>query len=125
MPVIKSPLLFESANGCKNMNVIFDSSVNISCINAIQLTDFAEIQQLGRFRNISFSADSKPIVVKHVVCLDFFINGILLSDEFFVVSHLYIDAIIGMPTIRKWRIKLNFEDDKVEVDPKVAELQLI
>jgi len=49
----------------------------------------------------------------------------LLSDEFFVVSHLYIDAIIGMPTIRKWRIKLNFEDDKVEVDPKVAELQLI
>ncbi len=107
------------------MNVIFDSSVNISFINAIQLTDFAEPQQLGRFRNISFSADSKPIVVKHVVCLDFFINGILLSDEFFVVSHLYIDAIIGMPTIRKWRIKLNFEDDKVEVDPKVAELQLI
>ncbi len=58
MPVIKSPLLFESANGCKNMNVIFDSSVNISCINAIQLTNFAEIQQLGRFQNISFSADS-------------------------------------------------------------------
>jgi len=58
MPVIKSLLLFESANGCKNMNVIFDSSINISFINAIQLTDFAEPQQLGRFRNISFSADS-------------------------------------------------------------------
>ncbi len=125
MPFIKSSLLFENANGCKNMNVIFDSSINISCINANQLTDFAEPQQLGRFRNISFSADSKPIVVKHVVCLDFFINGILLSDEFFVVPNLCIDAMIGITTIRKWRIKLNFEDDKVEVDFKVAKLQLI
>lgn len=57
--------------------------------------------------------------------LDFYINDVLLSDEFLVVPGLSEEAIIGAATLQKWRIKLDFEHDKVFVDPKVAKLQLI
>lgn len=42
-----------------------------------------------------------------------------------MVPNLSEEAIIGAATLQKWRIKLNFEDDIVEVDPEVAKLQLI
>ncbi len=32
---------------------------------------------------------------------------------------------LSTATLQKWRIKLDFEHDKVVVDPKVAKLQLI
>jgi hypothetical protein len=44
----------------------------------------------------------------------------MLSDEFMVVKNLSEDAIIGVTTLQKWRIKLDFDTDSVEVDPKVA-----
>jgi hypothetical protein len=31
-------------------------------------------------------------------------------------------AIIDVNTLQKWRIKLDFENDKVVIDPKVAKL---
>ena len=47
-----------------------------------------------------------------------------VSDEFLVVPGLSEEVIIGAATMQKWRIKLNFEYDTAEVDPKVAKLIL-
>jgi hypothetical protein len=41
-----------------------------------------------------------------------------------VVPGLSEEAIIGVTTMQKWRIKLDFEHDTVIVDPKVAKLIL-
>jgi hypothetical protein len=41
-----------------------------------------------------------------------------------VVPDLSEDAIIGVNTMQKWRIKLDFEHDTVIIDPKVAKLIL-
>ena len=65
------------------------------------------------------------IEVTERVTLDFYLNDVLLSDEFLVVPGLSEEVIIGAATMQKWRIKLNFEYDTVEVDPKVAKMQLI
>jgi len=80
---------------------------------------------LGRTRKIATAAEGHYIEVKYVVRLDFYINDVLLSDEFLVVPGLSEEAIIGAATLQKWRIKLNFDYDTVEVDPKVAKMQLI
>ena len=61
----------------------------------------------------------------HRVSLDFYMDDVLLSDEFLIVPGLSEDAIIGAATMQKWRIKLDFEHDKAVVDPKVAKMQLI
>jgi len=125
MSVLKLPLLFVGSKGEKNIYTLFDSGANLSCINPDYVEDIAEKQALGRIRKLATASEGHYIEVKFAVRLDFYIHDVLLSDEFLVVPNLSEEAIIGAATLQKWRIKLNFEDDKVEVDPKVARLQLI
>jgi hypothetical protein len=55
---------------------------------------------------------------------DFYYDDIRLSDEFMIVPGLSEEVIIGVNTLQKWRIKLDFENDTVVIDPKVAKLIL-
>lgn len=55
---------------------------------------------------------------------DFYFEDIRLSDEFMVVPGLSEECIIGVNTMQKWRIKLDFEHDTVIIDPKVAKIML-
>ena len=125
MSVIKLPLLFVGSKGEKILYTLFDSGANLSCINPEMIEEIAEKQPLGRVRRIVTASEGHYFEVKDAVRLDFYINDVLLSDEFLVVPLLSEEAIIGAATLQKWRIKLNFETDNVEVDPKVAKLQLI
>ena len=119
MSIIKLPLRFEGAKGEKVLYALFDSGANLSCINEEFAKEIANLQRLYRTRQFESST------ITHAICADFFIDNIHLSDEFFVVANLKQDVIIALPTLRKWRIKLDFETDQVIVDPKVAKLQLI
>lgn len=125
MSVLKSPLLFIGPQGEKVLNTLFASGTSLSCINANSLKNLALPAKLGVERRIDIMFEAHFIEVKTAVRLDFYINDVLLSDEFLVVRDLSEDAIIGAATLQKWRIKLDFEHDQVIVDPKVAKLQLI
>lgn len=125
MSVIKLPLLFVGSKGEKNLYTLFDSGANLSCIHKGHLTNLEMPISLGRVRKLATASEGHYIEISERVTLDFYINDVLLSDEFLVVPALSEEAIIGAATLQKWRIKLNLEDDKVEVDPKVAKLQLI
>lgn len=124
MSVIKHPLLFVGSKGEKNLYTLFDSGANLSCISPDFVEGLANKENIGKPRFISTAAIGHVIEVKYRVLLDFYLNDVLLSDEFLVVPSLSEEAIIGAATIQKWRIKLNFEHDTVEVDPKVAKMQL-
>ncbi len=104
---------------------MFDSGANLSCIDEQHLQNLENPVPLGRIRKLATASEGHFIEIKDAMRLDFYINDILLSDEFLVVPKPSEEAIIGAATLQKWRIKLNFEDDTVEVDPKVAKLQLI
>lgn len=125
MSVIRLPLLYVGSKGERNLYTLFDSGANLSCISPDYLEDLETPVPLGRTRLISTASEGHFIEVKYVIRLDFYIHDVLLSDEFLVVPGLSEEAIIGAATLQKWRIKLNFEHDTVEVDPKVAKLQLI
>jgi hypothetical protein len=125
MSVIKLPLLFVGSKGENHLYTLFDSGANLSCISPDYVDVLTEPQTLGRIRRIATASEGHYIEVKEVVRLDFYLHDVLLSDEFLVVPGLSEEAIIGAATMQKWRIKLNFEHDTVEVDPKVAKMQLI
>ncbi len=74
---------------------------------------------------LSTASEGHYIEIKERVILDFYINDVLLSDEFLVVPNLSEEVVLGAATLQKWRIRLDFEHDEVIVDPKVAKLQLI
>ena len=124
MPIIRQPLLFAGSKGEKNLYSLFDSGANLSCIHPDSVKEIETPMHLGRIRKRSTASEGHYIEVSHAVRLDFYLNDVLLSDEFLIVPGLSEEAIIGAATMQKWRIKLNFEHDTVEVDPKVAKLIL-
>jgi hypothetical protein len=125
MSVLKLPLLYVGSKGEKHLYTLFDSGANLSCINPEFVEGLANLESLGRTRLVSTASEGHYIEIKDVIRVDFYLHDVLLSDEFLVVPGLSEEAIIGAATMQKWRIKLNFEEDTVEVDPKVAKMQLI
>ena len=124
MSVIKIPILFVGSKGEAMLYSLFDSGANLSCINPDLLNTLENPVKLGRKRNIYTAAEGHFIEIDAAVRLDFYLEDVLLSDEFLVVPGLSEEAIIGAATMQKWRIKLDFEHDTVHVDPKVAKMQL-
>lgn len=125
MSVIKEPVLYVGSRGEKSLYTLFDSGANLSCIHPDFIKEIELPVGLGRVRKLATAAEHHFIEITERVSLDFYINDVLLSDEFLVVPGLSEEAIIGAATLQKWRIKLDFEHDTVWVDPKVAKLQLI
>ena len=125
MSIIKIPLLFAGSLGDKHIYTLFDSGANLSCIRPDQVIGLERPTRLGRMRLVGTASEGHFIKVTHAVRLDFYMDDVLLSDEFLLVPGLSEDAIIGAATMQKWRIKLDFEHDKAIVDPKVAKMQLI
>ena len=70
------------------------------------------------------AAEGRYVKISEALRADFYYVYIRLSDEFMVVPGLSEEAIIGVNTLQKWRIKLDFEHDTVIIDPKVAKLIL-
>jgi hypothetical protein len=124
MSIIKAPMLYVGSRGEKTLYSLFDSGANLSCIHPDYVDELAHAESLGRTRLIATAAEGHYIEVNHRVTLDFYMDDVLLSDEFLVVPGLSEEVIIGAATMQKWRIKLDFEYDKATVDPKVAKMQL-
>lgn len=125
MSIIKLPLRFEGAKGEKVLYALFDSGANLSCINKDFANEIANLEPFLHPRCLATAREHHFIEINHAIRSDFFIDDVQLSDEFLVVPALSEEVIIGAATMQKWRIKLDFEADKVIVDPKVSKLQLI
>ncbi|MBC7774348.1 MAG: retroviral-like aspartic protease [Phycisphaerae bacterium] len=125
MSVIKLPLLFEGSKTDKTLYTLFDSGANLSCISDEFANELTQLIPFRKPRRVYTAAVGHYIEIKHLIAVTFYINDIQLSDEFLVIPGLSEDAIIGAATMQKWRIKLDFDHDKVIVDPKVARLQLV
>jgi hypothetical protein len=125
MSIIKNPLLFVGSKGEKHLYTLYDSGAYLSCIHPDQIEGLCDAIPLGRTRLVGTASQGHFIEIKEWVLLEFYIDDVLLSDEFLLVPGLSEEAIIGAATMQKWRIKLDFEHDRAIVDPKVAKMQLV
>lgn len=125
MSIIKLPLLYVGSKGELRLYSLFDTGANLSCINPEHAPILGNAESLGRTRRMATASEGHFILITEVIRLDFYIDDVLLSDEFLIVPGLSEEVIIGAATLQKWRIKLDFEHDRVHVDPKVAKMQLI
>ena len=118
--IIKLPIRFEGSKGEKTLYGLFDTGATFSCIHP----DYAEVisgpQPLFRPLDIATADAGRYMKITEAIRSDFYINDIRMSDEFYIVPNLSEEAIIGVTTMQKWRIKLDFEHDTVIIDPKIA-----
>ncbi len=124
MSIIKIPLHFEGSKGEATFYSLFDSGASFSCISPECAEQVANFEKLWTPMEIATAAVGHYLRIEHVIRLDFYYNDIRMSDEFMVIPGLSEDVIIGVNTLQKWRIKLDFEHDTVIVDPKVGKAML-
>jgi predicted aspartyl protease len=111
---------FEGSKGERIIYALFDSGATFSCLNEEYAAEIGNPELLRTPIEVATASEDHFIKVKEAMRADFYLNDIRLSDEFMVVPNLSEQAIIGVNTLQKWRIKLDFEHDSVIVDPKVA-----
>jgi hypothetical protein len=117
--IIQLPIRFEGSKGEKIIYTSFNPNFPFSLIDADHAKDIANSQKL--FRTLkTINGDANNITADEIICSDFYINEIRMSDGFYIVHDLKEQAIIGAATIRKWRMKLDFEINIVSVDPEIG-----
>lgn len=124
MSIIKAPVRFEGSKGEKVIYALFDSGASFSCISPENAAEIGMVEKMRHPLEVATASRDHFIKIENTLRSDFYFNDIRLSDEFMVVPDLIEEAIIGVNTMQKWRIKLDFEHDEVIVDPKVAKLIL-
>ena len=125
MPPMHLPILYLGTQGEKTLNTFFDETISLSRINSTALNGIESPKRLGRPRTIHDPAKGNSLLAQYGVCLDFYINGILLSDEFIVMPQQIEEVIMGGATIRKWRMRMDVATKTIFVDPRMAKHQLI
>lgn len=125
MSVIQKEILLSGSKGKRKSVALFDSGATYSCISvgiAEQLGIPEPLPEPMEFR----TADSGvKVTAGSRVSLNFHIDGCRFSDEFMIIPNLSEDVIIGAKTLQAWRMKLDFENDEVIIDPRVTELRLL
>jgi predicted aspartyl protease len=117
---IKLPLAFKGSKGEKTFYALFDTGSTYSCIREDLAEEMGMPDKLPEARYFGTASENQYLKVESGMRLDFEVNEVTLTDEFMVVPQLSEEVIIGVTTMQKWRIKLDFEHDTVIVDPKVA-----
>lgn len=123
--IIRLPMRFEGSKGEKNLYALFDSGATYSCIHEEIAEDLEVLTNLHIPMRMVTATASTFMEIKHRVTLDFYHYDTRLTDEFYVIPDLSKEVIIGASTMQKWRIKLDFENDNIILDPRVSKAILI
>jgi predicted aspartyl protease len=115
--VIYRDLPFEGSKSAETLRALFDSGATLSCIRPDLAEKIGRLDELKRPLKLQTADKENDIEIKYKILLEFYIDEFRLSDEFIVVPNLSEEAIIGATTMQKWRMKLNFEQDTIEVSP--------
>ena len=118
--ILKLPVRFEGTKGEKILYTLFDSGATFSYIHPNHAEEIADPQKMITPLEMATASQGTYLKISERITPDIYINDIRMSDEFMVVPNLSEDAIIGVTTLQKWRIKLDFEHDTVIIDPKIA-----
>lgn len=124
MGVIINKVKLVGSKGEKKTDALFDSGASFSFITKELAQKLGLVDKLPEPLKFETAREGDKIEVKEVVRLNFYIDGIRLSDEFLVGEGLSEDVIIGAKTLQAWRLKLDFEEDRVIVDQRVTRLML-
>ena len=124
MGVIFNRIKLVGSKGEKKIEAMYDSGASFSFIKTDLAKKLGIIEKLPKPKEFETAENNRKIIVTERVTLDFFIEGINLSDEFFIADNLSEEVIIGAATMQKWRLKLDFEHDRVLVDQRVTRLML-
>jgi hypothetical protein len=124
MAIIEKELEVAGPKGSAIVTALFDSGASVSCVDRELARRLGTPTPLPRPRSFGTAEEGRELTVAESLHLDFRLKELDLFDDFFVVPNLAEQVIVGAKTMQAWRMKLDFEQDDVIVDPRVARLRL-
>ena len=125
MAVITKQIKLVGSKGSKESEAIFDSGATYSCIQPDSAEKLEMVGALPEPMEFGTAKDGEKLIAEKRVVLNFYLNGYRFSDEFMLIPGLSEEVIIGAATLQKWRMKLDFENDEVLIDPRVTKLRIL
>jgi hypothetical protein len=125
MAVIQKTIRLVESLGSKEELALFDSGATYSCIRPSLAQQLGHIEPLPEPRAFGTAKDGERLITTDRISLDFYLEGYRFSDEFMLIPDLSERVIIGAKTLQAWRMKLDFENDEVIIDPRVTKLRLM
>jgi len=125
MAVLQKTIRLEGIKKSEEVLAVFDSGASYSCIQPELAQGLDQVQALPGPMEFRTAEKGTKLIADKWVRLNFYIDGLRLSDEFMVIPNLSEPVLIGAATLQKWRIKLDFENDQVLIDPRVTHLRLL
>ncbi|MEO0114152.1 MAG: retropepsin-like aspartic protease [candidate division WOR-3 bacterium] len=125
MAVIQKKIKLVGSKGSKEVLALFDSGATYSCIQPALAEQLEVITPIPEKMSFTTAKEGEILEAEFAIRVNFYLDGFRLSDEFMVISGLTEPVIIGSATLQKWRMKLDFENDEVIIDPRVTKLRLL
>ena len=124
MSIIQKEITLVGSKGSQKVNALFDSGATYSMTSKNIGEKIANLEMLPEPMVFETATEEEYVQVEQRIAINFYIEIYRLSDEFLIADNITEDVIIGASTMQKWRLKLDFENDDVIVDPKVIKLML-
>jgi len=125
MAVIERRVRLEGSKGAVRIRTIFDSGATYSCLRPDLASRLAHLEPLRGVRRFGTAKQAVGLKARFAVRLDFYLGSCRFSDEFMVIEGLADAVIIGAKTLQSWRMRLDFEHDRVLYDPRVTKLRIL
>uniref|UniRef100_A0A7C6A8D2 Retroviral-like aspartic protease n=1 Tax=candidate division WOR-3 bacterium TaxID=2052148 RepID=A0A7C6A8D2_UNCW3 len=125
MAVIQKKIRLVGSKGSREVIALFDRGATYSCIIPDLAKQLEKLVQIPGGMTFRTAKRGERLNAQKRISINFYLNGYRFSDEFMVVSGLTEPVIIGSATLQKWRMKLDFENDEVIIDPRVTKLRLL
>ena len=125
MSFIEKRIRLVGSKGSTEELILFDSGATYSVIRPDVAEKLGIVESLPEPMDFGTAEGTRTLRAEQAVRLNFHLNGYRFSDEFMLIPGLSEPAIIGAATLQKWRMKLDFENDDVIIDPRVTKLRLI
>jgi hypothetical protein len=125
MAIIEESIELRGSKGSREVIALFDSGSTYSCIRPDIAREVEVVVPLPEPMEFGTAKDGETVSAREGVRLNFILQGYRFSDEFMVIEGLSEEVIIGAKTLQSWRMKLDFEAEKVIIDPRVTKLRLM
>ncbi len=125
MCCIEKKIKLEGSKGEVEKNALFDGGSTYSCIRPDIAKKIEVITPLPKPMEFDTAKNGEKVIANESIRINFYINGLRLSDEFMIIDNLSEDVIIGAKTMQAWRMKLDYDKEEVIIDPKVTKLRIL
>jgi len=113
------------SRGEVEVKALFDSGATYSFVRRDVAERVANIEALPEPMRFATAKSGEVVEVREAIRANFYIDGVRYSDEFLVLERMSEELIIGANTMQAWGIKLNMEQERVELTRRDYKLRLL